>query len=69
MSEQPRISVADIKTGDHFVNPDGRLGWEAIEDAETFANGEVSVRVQHKDGGISDRIWSSHEITIPVLRP
>jgi hypothetical protein len=61
------ISVADIREGDTYLS-DG-VGWKAEEDAETFSNGEVSVRVRHiPDGGISDRIWDNADVVITVVR-
>lgn len=65
------IAVDDIKSGDTFHdNPDASgSGWTAIEDAETFMNGEVSVRVQYNpDGGIGDRIWDNADVTLTVFR-
>lgn len=67
MSELVRVYVAEIREGDAFLR-DGK-GWRAVEDAETFANGEVSVRVQHEpDGGYSDRIWSDATVSLEVER-
>jgi hypothetical protein len=45
-----KLSVAEIREGDSFIS--NGAGWRAIEDAETFTNGEVAVRVRFEpDGG------------------
>jgi hypothetical protein len=52
------IRTSEIVEGDRFLAKSGSVVWEAIEPADTSAStGEVAVRVQYSDGGISDRIW------------
>jgi hypothetical protein len=62
-----KLSVAEIREGDSFIS--NGAGWRAIEDAETFTNGEVAVRVRFEpDGGIGDRVWDNNSVTLEVER-
>jgi hypothetical protein len=60
------IAVADIKSGDRYLN--GLSGWRALEDA-TLTTGGVSVRVEYiPDGGHSTRVWPDPTHVLEVLR-
>lgn len=53
------VAARDIETGDEFRDPTnpvpgGAANWTALENAEII-EGEVSIRVQYGDGGISFR--------------
>lgn len=55
MIEFMEIKVEEIRKGDRFVSG-GRHFWTATADAEV-ADGDVTVAVQHRDGGMDVRGW------------
>lgn len=58
------IKVTNIEEGDRFGGD--RAGWTATENAERLTDGTVSVRVQYRDGGISDRIWDDPDTELEL---
>jgi hypothetical protein len=57
--------VSDIKKGDRFCN-DGRVVWEATEDAVLHSDLYVTCAIRWSDGGTGVREWEDQSLTLEI---